>query len=446
MRTLRLGLLLLGSLAVHYSWRGTMPVKPGASWETSSPLCLFMRQGGVADFEGENGGNVKRQVEFILGMKKIETQTKLSATNAPRDDFERQQSLVVAGLKELQDLAQQMGLELQGDPSVMRTSYAGILEDMTRNDDNVLNAQARHYQQEIPEDMDNGDEKLGLNEQDGASSRKDTRRRGNAPSAAAKVISDFESQLVSSINSAAVVGATMANNSQRESPRELFGGDKSFEVDGSNQYLDAGAAARRRLLKALEQGPPVHNGPTCKSCKRPASEQEIADFGKCSFCRRDDLMQLEPMTSRGLRYSKTQLVTETTADPLLAPTETDAMIKRSASKPAAVRKKEPAALREEESSPGDLQLGTKGYLRDLVYVNDEYNGLHDIEDDADDAVVTIKEAVEFLCSEILKLKRSQLQQDDVNEKVADIDRRMDRMLESLENLEAARAKPKAKKH
>ena len=75
--------------------------------------------------------------------------------------------------------------------------------------------------------------------------------------------------------------------------------DGAFAGSGRDVFLpDAAESARKRLLAALEVGPPTHDGPTCEVCKHPASMEEIAEFGKCSFCRGKELQDGSPSVAR----------------------------------------------------------------------------------------------------------------------------------------------------
>jgi hypothetical protein len=58
---------------------------------------------------------------------------------------------------------------------------------------------------------------------------------------------------------------------------------------------------RKKLQESFSAGPPSYDGPTCVKCKRPASSQEMKDFGNiCSLCRQDDLL-ISPAQAR--RYA-----------------------------------------------------------------------------------------------------------------------------------------------
>lgn len=67
-----------------------------------------------------------------------------------------------------------------------------------------------------------------------------------------------------------------------------------------NTPFDDQALAYERLVKALDGGPPEHDGPFCPVCMRPASDRELKDYGKCMLCRGDDLT--EPNIPLELRY------------------------------------------------------------------------------------------------------------------------------------------------
>jgi hypothetical protein len=74
-------------------------------------------------------------------------------------------------------------------------------------------------------------------------------------------------------------------------------------MTASNPYQEKDAAYAR-VMKALSEPFPIHKGPICPVCERPASEEEMSDFKMCSICKADEL--IEPDVSLSLRYAQNE--------------------------------------------------------------------------------------------------------------------------------------------
>ncbi len=65
---------------------------------------------------------------------------------------------------------------------------------------------------------------------------------------------------------------------------------------------DMVSAARNSLLESLAEGLPeeLRNLKKCPLCKKPATQAEIAELGKCSFCRQTELAEMRPSVTTGM--------------------------------------------------------------------------------------------------------------------------------------------------
>jgi hypothetical protein len=122
------------------------------------------------------------------------------------------------------------------------------------------------------------DEELEPDEIDGEGDEKEesgVEKRRKDPENALNALRDFESQIDSFVADFTKLDLVVPDNES--------------------------VSLRKKLQESFSAGPPSYNGPTCVKCKRPASSQEIEDFGNiCSLCRQDDLL-ISPAQAR--RYA-----------------------------------------------------------------------------------------------------------------------------------------------
>jgi len=132
----------------------------------------------------------------------------------------------------------------------------------------------------VPDEFDGG----------GREQEEEREKRQKDPENALNALRDFESQVAARLSEDATMQSSESD---------------SFDADFANLILapndDESLSLRKKLQESFSAGPPSYDGPTCVKCKRPASAQEMNDFGgKCSLCRQEDLL-ISPAQAR--RYS-----------------------------------------------------------------------------------------------------------------------------------------------
>ena len=70
--------------------------------------------------------------------------------------------------------------------------------------------------------------------------------------------------------------------------------ETAWDPSSVSSYGSLAKDARERLLKSLLEGQPASTEPPCPLCGVPASEDDLAYFGKCSFCRQSELTETAP--------------------------------------------------------------------------------------------------------------------------------------------------------
>ena len=133
------------------------------------------------------------------------------------------------------------------------------------------------------------DEDLVPDEFDGEGREEEEERekRQKVPGNALNALRDFESHVAARLSEDATMQSSESD---------------SFDADFANLVLapndDESLSLRKKLQESFSAGPPSYDGPTCVKCKRPASAQEMNDFGgKCSLCRQEDLL-ISPAQAR----------------------------------------------------------------------------------------------------------------------------------------------------
>lgn len=264
---------------------------------------------GLASSDGQGGKFEKERIEDDADDSNVETEQNLEHKRAMQQLLagtrienslaevnrrgQSKQQVIMASFDELQNVAQKMGLKIEGNSGVQK--IASELMDMNRLeidksadqvDENSFTEDEFTYSDTYLENIEN-DDSDGISAQNREFLVDSTsRKRKISPSDqrnALTTISELEDGLKSFNRSPDTENDSLLSVANRS----------DFEIDNSG-------AARRRLLAALDLGPPKHNGPTCDNCKRPASEEDIRNFGKCSLCRGEDL-QFVPETSNYYR-------------------------------------------------------------------------------------------------------------------------------------------------
>lgn len=83
--------------------------------------------------------------------------------------------------------------------------------------------------------------------------------------------------------------------------------DLGWDVSQIGTLENTAQSARDRLFKALSDGLPEDDCPMCPVCKIPAEEDDLAYFGKCSFCRQKELAEPIKDINVPYRYSQRSL-------------------------------------------------------------------------------------------------------------------------------------------
>ena len=110
------------------------------------------------------------------------------------------------------------------------------------------------------------------------------------------------SELINDISMIPNAASLQAIKEAEQMSFDMAGKDiSSTSLPSISSIFDAKEEAYNRLVKALGEGPPIHEGPECPVCKGAATEEEMQVFGKCSFCRAEDL--IEPDIHLAHRYS-----------------------------------------------------------------------------------------------------------------------------------------------
>lgn len=190
-------------------------------------------------------------------------------------------------------------------------------------------------------------------------------------------------------------------------------------ISGSFTAPDRAVLARERLFAALEKGPPTHCGPTCKICKRPASTQEIADFGKCSFCRGEELQDGGPSAIRR-RFDVKERAQQDSKEALTAVVEMSKL------------------------AEDDIFLFLADKCRELL--PDE--GLVDF---SGDEVEVGKRTLELLIADVAEMRRTQTQREKTEERLTklekimdDLENRMKGIMDKVDGLLDSRESPLAR--
>lgn len=86
--------------------------------------------------------------------------------------------------------------------------------------------------------------------------------------------------------------------------KETKAGDK---ITSSDPVADSVSEAKSNLLESLSDGlpPELRTLKKCPSCKKPATQAELNELGKCSFCRQAELSVPRPLLARGAAPSST---------------------------------------------------------------------------------------------------------------------------------------------
>ena len=82
----------------------------------------------------------------------------------------------------------------------------------------------------------------------------------------------------------------LAIKNAEEEASSMSGEGFSFSnLSSMKTIFDNKEEAYNRLKKALDEGPPIYEGPECPVCNGATTDEELQEFGKCSFCRAEDL-------------------------------------------------------------------------------------------------------------------------------------------------------------
>jgi hypothetical protein len=299
----------------------------GALGASSKPDTIVSMEDDDEDDDDDELLSFQVETDFLQSMKALVDKTSAFSIDPKKDAaFEVQREKKTEMLEELKRIDGTLDIssdiDKEGGELISTSSVAmskeGLVEDLRRAfAGDQKEPELEDYLPDIPQPSDDSAQYMVENVEAGVSAD-DSEGDGDGEGVLNKLRQVFSSdrdgaaaggggegegiskasQMLKSVAASASASASASTRVVSEQEQRVV--ENNARVAASNPMADSMAQARTNLYDSLSQGlpPELRQLKKCPVCKKPATQAELADLGKCSFCRQDELSVPRPLLSR----------------------------------------------------------------------------------------------------------------------------------------------------